>query len=155
MSTSVAQLDEALLDLVAAEAVELTLEAEQLEAGLLGVERDVLQGDADAQPHGLLLRGDVVAGHDGLPAGRREQRAEHLHGGGLPGPVGAEQAVDLTAVDGEVEAVDGGDLPERAGEAADGDGGVRRTRRTRAPAGGLARVVVCMGSNLRITAARS
>ena len=63
------------------------------------------------------------AGHRGPPAGGGEQRAQHLHGGRLPGPVGAEQAVDLTSVDGEVEAVDRGHLPEGAGEALGGDGG--------------------------------
>jgi hypothetical protein len=63
-----AQVDQALLDLAAAEAVELALEPQQLEPGLLGVERDVLERHADVQPHLLRLRGDVEAGDLGAAA---------------------------------------------------------------------------------------
>ena len=159
-STSARSSTQALLDLGAVEPVELALQAEQLE-------RRSASGrgrrPAGRRRCGAARRCGCVAmskpATDGLPAGRREQRAEHLHGGGLAGAVGAEQAVDLAPVDGEVEAVDRGDLPEGAGEAAGGDGGVVADSSARGDSAGagLVRVLVmvCMGSNLRITAARS
>ena len=67
------------------------------------------------------LGGDVVAGDDGPPAARREQRAQHPDGGGLPGRVRPEEAVDLAGVDFEVEAVDGGEVAEAALEPVDRD----------------------------------
>ena len=89
------QLLDPLFGLPAAQAVEAPLEPQQLDAGLLAVERDVLEGDADAQPHLLGLGRDVVAGHDRAATGRRQQRAEHADGGGLAGRVRPEEAVDL------------------------------------------------------------
>ena len=117
-----AELDEPLVDLLAGQAVELTLQAEQFLARLLGVEGDVLQRDADAQAYLLGSVDDVVARHGRLATGRGEQGAQHLHGGRLARSVGAEQAVDLTPVDGEVEAVDGPHVTERPGEAPRRDG---------------------------------
>src|SRR4029077_16769916 len=96
------ELDQALLDLPAGEPVEQALEPEELEPGLLGVEGDVLEGHADVEAHLLRPGRDVDAGHRGPPTGGGEQRAQHLHRGRLPRPVGAEQAVDLTSVDDEV-----------------------------------------------------
>ena len=106
----------------------------------------------------LRLRGDVVAGHRRLPAGGGEQGAEHLHGGRLAGAVGSEEAVDLTPLDGEVEPVDRGHVVEGAGQPGGRDGwlGDRSWGSghvVRFLVAGL--VIVCMGSNLRITAVRS
>ena len=51
------------------QAVEPALQPQQLGAGLLGVERRLLQGGADAQPHLAGSAGDVVAGHRGPAPG--------------------------------------------------------------------------------------
>ena len=118
------QLRQAPLDLVAAQAVELTLQTQQLDAGLLRVQRDVLQRHADVQADVLGAPGDVEPGDRGLSPGRREQRAEHLHGGGLAGAVGAEQPVDLAGRDGEGQPVDGGRRPEALDERLDDDRGL-------------------------------
>ncbi len=63
----VGQLREALLDVGLAQPVEATLEAQQLPTGLLGIERGLLEGGADAQADLLGLVDHVVAG-DGGPA---------------------------------------------------------------------------------------
>ena len=107
MSTRRLEVVQPPVDLVAVQAVEAALEAQQLAAGLLVVEGGVLQRHADAQAHGVGLGGDVVAGDPGPPAGRQQQRAQHPHGGGLAGAVGAEEAVDLARRHLEVDAVDG------------------------------------------------
>ena len=49
------------------------------------------------------VRDDVEAGHRGAAGGRREQRAEHPHGGRLAGAVRAEEAEHLAARDGQVD----------------------------------------------------
>ena len=77
------------------EPVEPALQIEQFAAGLLGVERGVLQRDADAQTNHVGLVAHVEAG-DGRRARRRQQqRRQHPHCGALPGTVGPEEAVDL------------------------------------------------------------
>ena len=116
-----AELDQPAVDLVAGQAVELALEAQQLEAGLLRVERDILQGDADVQAHLLGTVDDVEARHRCPAAGRGQEGAQHLDRRGLAGAVGPEQAVDLPLVDGEVKAVDRGDVAEGPAEVAGGD----------------------------------
>ena len=69
-STSAAQLDQPLLDLGAAEPVELTLQTEQLEPGLLRIERHVLERDTDPEADVLRLLGDVETRDLGLSAAR-------------------------------------------------------------------------------------
>jgi len=105
-----------------------SLHAQQLGAGLLRVEGDVLERDADARAHAVGLVDDVVAGDGGAPRRGAEQRAQHAHGGGLAGPVGAEEAVDLAARDRQVEAVDGVGLVEAARQRLGVDGGSARRR---------------------------
>ena len=123
-SIELAELVEPLLDLACGQAVEPALQAQQLEPGLLRVEGGVLQRDADAEPHLAAARcATSKPATDGPPAGRREQRAQHPHGGRLPGAVRAEEAVDLAAVDVEVDAVDGGHVAEGPGEALGDDRG--------------------------------
>jgi len=118
MSTSSPQLGEATFDLVVAEPVQLTLEPEQLEPGLAGIEGDVLERDADPQPYCLreTSRLSKPATSARPPVGG-EQRAEHLHGGRLARRrFGPRQAVDLAALDGEVEeSRPAGDLAETYG----------------------------------------
>ena len=114
-----------LIGLAARQAVEPSLQPEELGTGLLGVERDVLERDADAQPHPFGLGGDVVPGDDRPPATRREQRAQHPDRRRLSGRVRPEEAVDLAAPDLEVEAVDRDQLAEAANEPVDGDRDLR------------------------------
>jgi hypothetical protein len=100
------EVHEALIDLVVGEPVQPALEAQQLVARLLGVERRLLERDADVQTHLAGVGGDVVTG-DGCAARRGcQEGAEHPDGGGLPGAVGTEEAVDLALLDLEVDLVD-------------------------------------------------
>ncbi len=64
------QLDQALLDLGAVEPVELPLQAEQFEPGLLRIERDILERDADPEADVFRLPGDVETRDLGLSAAR-------------------------------------------------------------------------------------
>ena len=86
--------------------VEPTLQIEQFAPGLFPVERRILESDTDAEPDGAGVALDVVAGHDRGARCRRQQRAEHLDARGLSGAVRAEEAVDLTRRDLEVDAGD-------------------------------------------------
>ena len=83
------------VDLGPIESVESGLQTEELPAGLLRVERCVLEGGADAQAHLPWLGHDVVPGHRGLTFGEGEQGAEQAHSGGLAGAIGAKEPVDL------------------------------------------------------------
>jgi len=74
--------------------------------------------------HGIFRDVDTV--HRG-PAGiRTEEAGEHLHGGGLPGPVGPEEAQDVPAFDGKADAVDRAFLSVGFNESFDFDHGVFR-----------------------------
>ena len=92
------ELAQSLIGLGVGQAVEPRLHAQQLGAGLLGIESDVLQRDSDAGAHPTRLGGDVVPAHRGSSRGGAEQGAQHAHGGGLAGAVGSEEPVDLAAV---------------------------------------------------------
>ncbi len=76
-----AQLLDALGHRLLRESVEQALQSQELTTGLLRVERRVLQRHADVQPNRARLRTDVEPGDGGLPTRRRDQRAEHPHGG--------------------------------------------------------------------------
>ena len=56
------------------------------------------------------LADDVVAGHPGPAPVGPEQGGQDAHGGGLAGPVGAEQAAHRAFGHGQVEAVEGAGL---------------------------------------------
>ena len=65
---------------------------------------------------------DVVAADERRPGGRRQERCQDVDGRGLPGPVRAQEAVDLAGLDHDVDAVDGaGALLVLADETADLD----------------------------------
>ena len=55
------------------------------------------------------------------PPSGREQRRQHLDGGGLAGAVGSEEGEDLPGLDVEGHAVDGFDLAEGLGQVLDVD----------------------------------
>ena len=58
----------------------------------------------------------VVARHRAMAGSGGEQAAQHLEGGGLARAVGAEQAVDLAARDGEIHVARGGEIAEALGQ---------------------------------------
>jgi hypothetical protein len=82
------------------------------------VERRLLQRGADPAAHLRALGRDVEAGHRGAPGRRWQQRGEHVDRRRLAGSVGAEEAVDLTALHVKLDAVDRADgtleLPDEA-----------------------------------------
>ena len=82
------------------------LKPQVLAAREQGVERGLLQRGADGCAHLRAFADDVVARDAGGSFRRREQRDEHVHGGGLAGAVRAEEAVDLAGGDVEVDPVD-------------------------------------------------
>jgi hypothetical protein len=94
---------------VAPHAVERQLQLQMLAARQQGVEGRLLERRADRPPHGRPVPHDVVAADPRAPTGRGEQRREHVDGRGLSRAVRAEEAVDLTGGDVEVDARDGPD----------------------------------------------
>jgi hypothetical protein len=95
------------LDLGERQAVQASLEAHVLTPRQQGVERSILEGDADHVPHRGPLSDDVVATHAGGARGGGQQGGQHVDGRRLAGPVGAQEAVDLAGRHLEVDAVDG------------------------------------------------
>lgn len=93
-------------DLGRRHAVETPLEVQDFASGLPIIERRFLQGDADAQPDGLGMAGDVVSGDEGNPLVWPQERAKHPNGGRLSRSVGSQEAVDLTLSYREVDTVD-------------------------------------------------
>ena len=83
------------------------MEDQELATGLARIEAGLLEGDADPPADAVGVRGDVDAGHLGAACRDREQRRQHPDGGRLAGPVGAEEAEDLTGPDLQVHAADG------------------------------------------------
>jgi hypothetical protein len=100
----------------AAQPVQASLQAEQLPAGLLGVEAGLLEGHADQPAHLGRLTHHVVPEDRARAAGGLQQGGEHADDGRLAGPVGAEEPVDLGLVDVEADAADGLDVAEAAHE---------------------------------------
>ena len=93
--------------LVAGEAVERGLQPQVLAPGQEGVERGLLQRRADGRADPRALLHDVEAG-DARGTGRgREQGGQHVHRRRLAGAVRAEEPVDLTGLDAQVDPVDG------------------------------------------------
>jgi hypothetical protein len=87
-----------------------------------GMEAGGLQERADvADGIGQLPVGSAV--DPGGPGGRGDQAEQRAQGGGLAGPVGAEEPDHGALVDLEAEVVDGGDRSEALGESLDGDDG--------------------------------
>jgi hypothetical protein len=82
---------------------------------------------------GLQERADVADGVGQLPirlavdpgaaGGRGDQAEQGAQGGGLAGPVGAQEADHGALVDFEAEVVDGEHVAEALGESLDGDDG--------------------------------
>ena len=102
-------------------AVRRTDHVEALAAGQAGPQRD-LPGDVGQAPveRGGLPPG-VGAEQFDVAAGGPDQPEQDADGGGLAGPVGTEEAMNLARMHREVQAVEGADLPERLGEFPDVD----------------------------------
>ena len=84
-------------------AVELGVEPQVLLGGEVGVERRVLEHEADVAAHLSPLRHDVVTGDGRVPAGRVDEGAEDADGGRFPGAVGPEEPERLARRDLEVD----------------------------------------------------
>src|SRR3954453_5298526 len=78
----------------------------QLLAGHQRVEGRLLKRDSDRRAHLVRLVDHVVAGNAGAAARRAQQRREHAHRRGLPGPVWPEERIDLTLGDIKVDPSD-------------------------------------------------
>ena len=99
-------------------AVQMQTEQDVLEGGHLLEERGELKRPHQPAP-GDLMRSqprDVLAVEDDGAPRRSQEPAQEVEAGRLAGPVGADQADDLALVDGEVDAVDGGQATEEPGE---------------------------------------
>jgi hypothetical protein len=82
------------------------VEAQVLLGRELLVQRLLLEDQADPPADLGPLPDDVEAGDPGGPGGGVADGAEHLDGGGLPGPVGPQEAVGLPGLDAQVDAPD-------------------------------------------------
>ena len=76
------------------------------------VDAGVLKDDAELLARGGLMGDGIEAVELHAAAGRRQQRGEHLDGGGFAGAVGAEKREDLALGDIEGDVVDGGEVAE-------------------------------------------
>ena len=95
------------------DAVELGMQLEVLLGGQVAVERRVLEDEADVAADVVALAHHVVAGDLRAPARRLGERAEHVDRGGLAGAVRTQESEHLAGLDGERDAADGLDVPER------------------------------------------
>ena len=94
--------------------VEGGLQPQQLAAGHQRIQRRLLEGDADLAADRRRVVDDVEAGDPRRAAGRPQQRRQHPHGGGLAGPIRAEEGEDLALGNLEVDSGDRGDAPLEA-----------------------------------------
>src|SRR4029450_8503936 len=77
-----------------------------------GEDAPTLRGLREAEVHDLvrMYAVDALAHEGDGPAGRLQEAGDRAQGGGLAGPVGADEGDDLTVVHGEADAFDGLDL---------------------------------------------
>ena len=98
--------------------VDPSVEDQVLHHGHIVVEGELLGHVPDHGLDALGVAGEVDAEHGAPALARLENAAQHAEGGGLPGSVGPEEAVELTGADLEIQVVDGDALAESAGEVA-------------------------------------
>ena len=91
---------------------QMRVQIEVLSHRQLGVERERLRHVADARPRLHVAGIDRLAEQQRLAVGGGQQAGQHFHGRRLAAAVGAEEAEDLAALDGEADAVDGGEVAE-------------------------------------------
>ena len=97
-------------------------EPEVLPAGEHLVDGGVLAGEADAEPDGLRMAGDVDAEHGRVALLERDDGREDAHGGRLAGAVGAEEPQHRAGIDAERHAVERDDLAELLADVLHHDG---------------------------------
>src|ERR1035437_9546051 len=112
-------LPDARLPLAVWKVVEFSEDEQVLVTGERTVHGDRLRHITDGAPNLDRLGGYGETGHARLARGGRQQRGEHLDGGGLARPVGAEQAEDLAGVDRKGERVNRRKRAEAAGKVFD------------------------------------
>jgi hypothetical protein len=93
------------------QAIDLPEEDQVVAAGDGGVEGQVLGHHADDLLDLGSVLDHVVAGDGHRPLGGREEAGEHRDEGGLPRPVGPQQAEDLAFLDGEADPIYRGEVP--------------------------------------------
>jgi hypothetical protein len=102
--------------LAAGDAEQVGVETHVSSTRQVAVESEALGHVADAVLDGLRLPRHVQPRHHRPAFGRVEQPGEHAQSGGLAGAVGADQPEHFAARDLEIQAVDGRQLCEAAGE---------------------------------------
>ena len=115
------QLRDARLRLGGGEMKEMRVQLEILPHRELGIEREGLRHVADAVARAHVGAFQRLAEQQRLAFARRQQAGQHLHRRRLAAAVRPEEAEDLAALDGEVDAVDGGKIAEPAGQVARDD----------------------------------
>ena len=108
-------------DLVVAQAVQRAEEPDVLLDRQRLVQRELLRHVADAPLHFFRIAAHVDAIDHRRSRRRLQQPAHHADGRRLAGAVRAEKSEDLSALDGEADAIDGGERAELAREIAHED----------------------------------
>jgi hypothetical protein len=109
----------------AAEPDEHAVEAEVLAHRQLGIERGLLENDAEAAADGGGIDRGPVPEHLGRAGGRRHQRRHDPEQRRLAAAVGTEQAEEFAGLHFERESVEGAVVTVRVREVADGESGRR------------------------------
>ena len=99
--------------LATAQVVQVRHQQHVLRAGQQVVHRRELAGDADRGTDRIGLGREVMPGDADLPAVRRDQGGQDLHGGRFAGAVRAEHGEDRSLGHGQVDAVEHRRAPER------------------------------------------
>ena len=109
-----------LVDPAAREPHHLLAQAQDLPTRTPGVLRRGVEEHADLQPR-VGQVGEAATGHVRIATGRWGEPGDDPQGGGLPGPVGAEEAGDAAGRGGEADVVDGGEAAVGLGDVLNGD----------------------------------
>jgi hypothetical protein len=113
---------------VLGEVVQAAEHLQVLPPGEVLVDGGVLAGQADPSAELVGPPGHVQAGHLGRALVRGQQCGQHLHRGGLPRAVRAQEAEDGARLHGQVNAVQGDHVAERLPEPSGHDGRAARGR---------------------------
>ena len=121
------QLGNQALALLARNAIKLGVNQQVLLDAQLEVARHCLRDHADRAAHVVRLLDDVEAADQRGAGGRRQQRDEHADQRRLARAVWPEQAENLAFLDGEADAVHGGEVAELLDDRSDVDGEAHTT----------------------------